>query len=100
MYYEPILEKMIPGIFVPLNNKKIIGYTQIFIYIKDYIILLINNDIKKLKWSSFISHFEEGLYSSFKNVFDMLPDIKHNGCFFHFLKNIRKWLMKNGFTKK
>ena len=30
----------------------------------------------------------------------MLNDIKHNGCFFHFLKNIRTFLMKNGFTKK
>ena len=29
-----------------------------------------------------------------------MPDIKYNGCSFHFLKNIRKFLMKNGFTKK
>ena len=26
--------------------------------------------------------------------------MKHNGCFFHYLKNIRKYLVKNGFTKK
>lgn len=57
MYYESILEKMIPGIFAPINNKKLIGYTQIFIYIKDYIIRLINNDIKIIKWCSFTTDF-------------------------------------------
>jgi len=35
-----------------------------------------------------------------KKFFNNLNNIKHNGCFFHFLKNIRKYLIKNGFTKK
>ena len=49
---------------------------------------------------SFTIDFELGLYTSFKNIFNNLNNIKHNGCFFLFLKNIRKYLIKNGFTKK
>ena len=33
MYYDPLLEKMIPGIFAPINNKKLIGYTHTFLLI-------------------------------------------------------------------
>ena len=82
---------MIPGIFASINNKKLIGYTQIFTYIKDYIFPLINNDNEKIKWGSFTTDLEEGLYSSFKNAFNILLGIKHNECFFHFLKNIENF---------
>ena len=86
MYFDPILGKMVPGIFAPLNNKSSVGYNQVFAYIKEYIFQTINNDIKKLKWESFTSDFEEALFSSFKHIFHELKKIKHNGCFFHFLK--------------
>ena len=42
----------------------------------------------------------EALFKSFKNTFEIIKDLKQNGCFFHYLKNIRKYLVKNGFTKK
>ena len=29
-----------------------------------------------------------------------MDSLVHKGCFFHYLKSIRKYLVKNGFTKK
>ena len=43
---------------------------------------------------------EYALYQAFKNIFIKLEFLVHKGCFFHYLKNIRKYLVKNGFTKK
>ena len=100
MYYDNILNKMIPGIFPIINNKYLIGYSLIFSYIKNYIFSLINNDTTKIKWISFTTDFEVGLYRSFQNTFNNIKNLKHHGCFFHYLKNIRKFLIKHGFTKK
>ena len=43
---------------------------------------------------------ESALYQAFKHIFIKLEFLVHKGCFFHYLKNIRKYLVKNGFTKK
>ena len=48
MYYAPLLYKMIPGIFIVSNNKNYKGYETIFIYIKNYLLLYVKNDKKKL----------------------------------------------------
>ena len=48
MYYNPLLYKMIPGIFIVSNSKNYNGYENIFIFIKKYILSNIRNDIKKL----------------------------------------------------
>ena len=64
------------------------------------ILSLIKNDIKKIKWKTITTDFEFSLYTSFFGNFNNIPDIKHNGCLFHYLKNIRKFLIKNGYTKK
>ena len=37
MFYDPILFKMIPGIFIGINNKTLQDYTLIFRFIRDYI---------------------------------------------------------------
>ena len=100
MFYDPICFKMIPGIFIAINNKTLEGYTECFKYIKEYIYNYIKNDYDKIKWKIFTTDFEYSLFTAFKNVFDNLDSLVHKGCFFHYLKNIRKYLVKNGFTKK
>ena len=37
MYYDILIEKMIPGIFIVINNKTFEGYVDCFTYIKNYI---------------------------------------------------------------
>ena len=100
MFYDPICFKMIPGIFIAINNKTLEGYNQSFKYIRDYIYNYVKNDLSKIKWKMFTTDFEYSLYTSFKNIFNRLENLNHKGCFFHYLKNIRKYLVKNGFTTK
>ena len=47
MFYDPIIFKMIPGIFISINNKTLQGYQVAFSYIRDYIYKYIKNDQKK-----------------------------------------------------
>ena len=91
---------MIPGIFIAVNNKTKPGYIKIFSFIRDYIYKYVANDLNKIKWKYYTTDFEVSLHESFKNVFNKLENLKHKGCFFHYMKNIRKFLIKNGFTKK
>ena len=100
MFYDPIYLKMFPGIFVVMNNKYYEGYLEVFKYIKYYIYKEVKNNFNKIKWKTFTTDFEESLFKAFKDTFDFSNDIKHNGCFFHYLKNIRKYLIKNGFGCK
>ena len=37
---------------------------------------------------------------AFKNNFECLLELKHYGCFFHYMKNIYKYLLKNKYTTK
>ena len=97
MFYDPLCFKMIPGIFIAINNKTLEGYSESFKFIRDYIYNYINNDYNKIKWKIFTTDLEYSLYTSFKNVFYQLENLTHKGCFFHYLKNIRKYLVKNGF---
>ena len=55
---------------------------------------------KKIKWKIFTTDFEISLYTAFKNVFTEIENLKHKGCFFYYLKNIWKFLIKNWFNKK
>ena len=93
---------MIPGIFIVINNKSLEGYNQCFKYIRDYIYIYsyVKNDFNKIKWKMFTMDFEYSLYTSFEKIFKDLNNLNHKGCFFHYLKNIRKYLVKNGFTTK
>ena len=100
MFYDPICFKMIPGIFIAINNKSLEGYSQCFKYIRDYIYSYVKNDFNKIKWKMYTTDFEYSLYTSFQKIFKDLNNLNHKGCFFHYLKNIRKYLVKNGFTTK
>ena len=100
MFYDPILFKMIPGIFIATNNKSFEGYKAIFRFIRDYIYKYVQNVLTKIKWKIFTTDFEINLFKAFKKIFNKLKDLQHKGCFFHYMKNIRKYLIKNGFTKK
>ena len=85
---------MIQGIFICVNNKTVNGYNLIFKCIKQYIYQYIENDFSKIKWKIFTTDFEENLLKDFKNHFKKLDNLLHKGCFFHYLKNIRKYLFK------
>ena len=100
MFYDPLLFKMIPGIFFGINNKTLQGYTLIFKIIGDNIYKYFENDLSKIKLKVFTTDFEKNLFNSFQKVFKKIENLEHKGCFFHYLKNIRKYLVKNGFTKK
>ena len=91
---------MIPGIFIILNNKTEEGYRDCFLYIKYYIDALIKNDETKLKFATFTTDFEKALFNAFDKIFNINKKIKHVGCYFHYIQNIRKFLQKNGFTGK
>ena len=100
MYYDVIIEKMIPGIFIIINNKTLEGYKDSFTYIKEYIIKSNNQSRKKFKFKTFTTDFEIALFKAFNEVFNEGNEIKHIGCYFHYLQNIRKYLQKNGLTAK
>ena len=100
MFYDNLYNKMIPGVFVTVNNKKQEGYKAIFNSLKSDILCVTNNDITQIKLKTVTTDFETALYKSFFECFNIIPNLKHNGCFFHYLKNIRKYLIKNGYTKK
>ena len=100
MYYDNIINKMIPSIFIVTNNKICEGYILIFDFIKRYITSYIKNELIHLNWQSFTTDFETALITAFKKTFDFIPNLKHNGCFFHYMKNIYKYLAKNKYTVK
>ena len=91
---------LLQKIFIVLNNKTEEGYIDCFKYIREYIQRL-NKYIKTtIKIKTFTTDFEIGLYNLFDKVFNSGNDIRHIGCYFHYLQNIRKYLQKNGFTTK
>ena len=98
MYYDIIYYKIIPAIYLAINNKTINGYYEVFNYIKSYIMDTIKNKIDRIKWKKLTSDFEYSLYTSFIKTFNIL-EIKHIGYFLHFMKNIKNFLRDNGFTK-
>ena len=100
MYYDNILKKMLPSVFIVTNNKIYEGYLLIFDFIKRYITSYIKNELIQINWISFTTDFEIALINSFKKTFEFIPNLKHNGCFFHYMKNIYKYLLKNKYTLK
>ena len=98
MYYDTIIYRFIPGIFVLINNKTCNGYQHIFRDIIE-IIQSYEKEIKaKLNWASITTDFENGLIKAIDlEIINKYDNITHYGCFFHYLKNIRKQLVKLGF---
>ena len=71
--------------FMVINNKTFEGYVDCFTYIKNYIIKLnINNQNTNMK--TFTSDFEIGLYMAFQAIFNKDYNLRHIGCYFHFLR--------------
>lgn len=97
MYYDIIIFKFMPAIYILINNRTKVGYTHIFKdlyeYIKNY-----EKEIKyKLNWKSWTSDFELVLINSFNEVFEEYK-IEHHGCFIHFMKNCYKKLRSKGYA--
>ena len=90
MFYFPIYLKMLPGIFIAMNNKFYESYLEVFIFIKYYISNEINSNYDKIKWLIFTTNFEEALYKSFKTRFEIIKYLKYNGFFFHYLNKDQK----------
>ena len=101
MYLDAIILKMIPGIFIVSNNKTYEGYKFIFLGLLTKINSIMSCNKSKLKLVSVTSDFEIALYTAFLDVFKTIcQNIKHIGCFYHYLANIEKNLKKYGFGKK
>ena len=98
MYYDTILYRFIPGLFVLINNKTGNGYQHIFIDIIE-IIQSYEKEVKSLlNWVSIATDFEKGLIKSIElEIINKYDNIIHYGCFFHYIKNIRKKLINLGF---
>lgn len=101
MYYDIIVYKFIPGIFILTNNKTLNGYKHIFNDLYENLTNYEKETNNKLHWNSYTSDFEIALISAFNEVFlSRKTNITHYGCYFHFLKNCRKKLVKEGFGTK
>lgn len=97
MYMDVIVLKMIPGIFIISNNKTYEGYKIIFEDLLKKINIFTKINKSKLKLKTITSDFEIALYQAFKDIFiKEIPDLEHIGCFYHYIYNVRKNLIKLG----
>ena len=72
MYYDPLLFHMIPGIFMVSNKKKYESYNLIFLYIKNYILKLIKNQVINICCETYTTDFVISLYTAFKKTLNLL----------------------------
>ena len=101
MYLDPIIMKMIPGIFAVVNNKSYEGYKCVFTDLLSKIKMYNKSDNTSLNFDTFTSDFENALYTSFYDVFKILrPNLKHIGCFYHYMHNIENKLRAIGYGEK
>lgn len=94
MGYNQLIDIKIPCAYVLMNNKTEKSYNLILSEILN--IITIENNVK-LKLISITSDFEKGLINGIKNIF---KEIRHVGCLFHLVKNIRINLLKIGLFNK
>ena len=94
MVYNSLLDTKIPCAYILLNNKLRNSYNIILGIIKD---IITENNTYKIKLYSVCTDFEEALSNSVKSIFE---GIRHTGCLFHYIKNIRLNLNKIGLFKK
>ena len=99
MHYDLIIYKFIPSRFILINNKSYNGYKNVFSDILDYIKIYKKEVNTNLNWRYFTTDFEPALIKAFKDTFnDTCISLQHQGCYFHFLKNIRKKLISKGYN--
>ena len=85
MYYDIIIQKMIPGIFIVINYKTEEGYIDCFMYIKYYIDRLLIKNKNIVKFKTFTTDFEIALFKAFDYIFNKDNTIKHIGYYFHYI---------------
>ena len=69
-----------------VTNKTQGGYIEVFKSFKSIVTI---ENTKKLKVKGITTDFELGLINAVKSIF---PDVKHTGCFFHYVRAITKKL--------
>ena len=100
MYLDVIELKMVPGIFCCTNNKTYDGYKYIFNDILEKLLGYANNKHAKLKLKTFTTDLELALYTAFNDVFSKeIKDLKHIGCYYHYIFNIINHLNSLGLRK-
>ena len=67
MYFDEILDKIIPGINITKNNESKEGYKDLFKYIKYYIDNLFKN---RDNFESFTTYFKIAPYNVFNKIFN------------------------------
>ena len=65
MYYDIYNSKMIPAIFICMDNKTMEVYIFVFPYIKYYIHKILRNKEIKIKWDTITADKGLSLYTSF-----------------------------------
>ena len=84
-----------------MNNKIQIGYKHVFSHLNENLKAYKNLTKEPLQWDTFTTDFEKPLINAFHLVFnnnDTEKELRHIECYFHFLKNCRKKLKKEGYT--
>ena len=94
MAYYQLIDVKVPCAYILMNNKSQISYEIVLNKLKD--IITYNNNIE-LKVISISTDFEVALINVTKIVF---KNIRHVGCLFHYVKNIRLYLSKLGLYNK
>ena len=68
MYYDIYTGKMIPAIFICMDNKTMEEYLFVFQYIKYYILKIIKNKKIKIEWETLTTDKEYSLYKFFISI--------------------------------
>ena len=89
------VKKPILLIFVPMTHKSYESYNNIFVSIKTLIESL--NISLKYDKLIIIADYEKALRNAVLNNF---PDIKMEGCYFHYVKNLWSYAKKHSLCKK
>ena len=90
MAYYTLIDLKIPCSYILMNNKNEKSYELVFKSLLN--IITMDNSID-LKIISITTDFEKGILNAVKTVF---KNIRHVGCMFHYIKNLRLNLLKIG----
>lgn len=83
MFYHDTIEKKIPGCYILINSKEKNSYIMILNVFKR---LLTKETSRQIKIFTISTDFEYNLIESVKDVF---KEVRHVGCLFHYVKQMR-----------
>ena len=69
MYFDIIVNKFIPGVYVLLNNETKQGYSHVFNDLLKTISIYEKDKINKLNWKTYTTYFERAIMKAFNNNF-------------------------------